>query len=434
MKVLVIGSGGREHALCWKIAQSPLVKKLYAAPGNAGISSIARTVDVAPANIPELVRFAKNESIDLTVVGPEQPLVNGIVETFAEQGLRVFGPSRAAAALEGSKTFCKQILRKHGIPTASFRAFDNPRAAIQYVKNIPYPAVIKADGLAAGKGVVIANSEDEAVAAVRRIMEERSFGPAGDRIVVEEFLTGQEGSIMAITDGQAIVVLETVQDYKKIYEGDIGPNTGGMGSYSPVPSISRADQNKVVSKVLVPVVHAMRKEGCAFKGVLYAGMMFTKSGPKVLEFNVRFGDPECQVLMARLKSDLVPLMMATLDGKLESLEPEQVAWHERAAVCVVAVSGGYPGAYETGFDIEGIDDASALKDVVVFHSGTAKKNGKTVTAGGRVLGVTALGDTIRQAREQAYEGVKKIQFKGSYCRADIARGAGNPSVKPMEIP
>jgi phosphoribosylamine--glycine ligase len=427
MKVLVVGSGGREHSLCWKIAQSPLVKKVYAAPGNAGTASIAKNVDIGAANVPELLRFAKNEGIGLTVVGPEQPLVNGIVDAFAEEKLRAFGPSKSAAALEGSKSFCKQILRKHGIPTASFRVFDNPRAAIQYVKNIPYPAVIKADGLAAGKGVVIANSEDEAVTAVRQMMDERVFGPAGDKIVVEECLTGQEASIMAITDGKDIALLETVQDHKKIYEGEIGPNTGGMGTYSPMSSLNHAEFKKVISKVLVPIVHAMRKEGMPFKGVLYAGMMFTKAGPKVLEFNVRFGDPECQVLMMRMKSDLVPIMEATIDEKLESLEGHQIAWSERSAVCVVMASGGYPGSYETGYEIDGLDDASKMNDVVVFHAGTALKAGKVVTSGGRVLGVTAMGDTIRQAREQAYEAVKKVTFKNSYCRADIARGAGNPS-------
>jgi phosphoribosylamine--glycine ligase len=433
MKVLVVGGGGREHALCWTLARSPQVRALFAAPGNAGTASVAKNLDIPATDIAELLRFARREAVDLTVVGPEQPLIDGIADAFHEEKLKLFGPSRAAARLEGSKAFCKQFLRKHGIPTASFRVFDEPRAAIDYARTLPYPVVVKADGPAAGKGVVIASREEEAVAAIRQMMVERVFGASGARVVIEEHLTGQEASVMAICDGNDLLLLENAQDHKKIFQGEIGPNTGGMGAFSPVPSLSRADQDRVVRKVLVPVIHAMRREGAPFKGVLYAGMMFTRSGPKVLEFNVRFGDPEAQVVLARLKSDLAPILLAAISGRLGSLEPDQVAWSERSSVCVVISSGGYPGSYETGFEISGLEEASSVPDVTVFHAGTAARGRNTVTSGGRVLGVTAMGDTVRQAREQAYRAVEKISFKNSYFRPDIA-GVSKPEAARRESP
>lgn len=424
MKVLVIGGGGREHALCWKIAQSALVKKLYCAPGNAGIAKIAACVDIGPTSIPQLVKFAKKEGIDLTVVGPEAPLCNGIVDQFKQEGLKTFGPDQKASRLEGSKGFCKQMLRKYGIPTANFRIFDDARAALAFVRKGPFPVVIKADGLAAGKGTLLCSNEEEAVKAVRSMMEERIFGPAGERVVVEELLTGTEASIMAISDGNALLELAPAQDYKRIYDGDIGPNTGGMGAYSPVRTIIPHEYNKVFAKILVPVLHAMRKERTPFKGVLYAGVMFTESGPKVLEFNVRFGDPETQVIMLRLNGDLVRIMLAAIEGKLESVDEKQL-WSERAAVTVVMASGGYPGSYETGFEIQGLDEAEKDKDVVVFHAGTASRNSKAVTSGGRVLNVSATGETLKEAREKAYAACRKIQFKGAYFRSDIALTASH---------
>ncbi len=416
MKVLVVGSGGREHALAWKISRSPLVTKLYAAPGNAGISRLAQCVDITPDNVEGLLAFARKEAVDLTVVGPEGPLCKGIVNLFQENGLRIFGPTMEAAELEGSKVFCKNLLRRYGIPTPNFRAFNQPKAAVQFVKSSQMPLVVKADGLAGGKGAVICNTESEAVVAVEGMMEKKVFGKAGEQVVVEEFLNGVEASIMAFTDGLAIAPLESTQDHKRVYDGDRGPNTGGMGAYSPAPVASERDFNRVIREVLVPIVHAMNKEKRRFRGVLYAGIMFTKSGPKVLEFNVRFGDPECQPLMLRLKSDLVPVMTAVIDEKLEEAELD---WDPRPAVCVVMASGGYPGSYETGYEIAGIDRVEA-GGAAVFHAGTQTTDGKLVTAGGRVLGVTAQGGDIRQAREAAYEAVRGIQFKAAHFRTDIA--------------
>lgn len=422
MKVLVIGGGGREHALCWKLAQSPLVKKIYCAPGNAGIAKIASCVDLSPTNIPELAHFAKKEGIDLTVVGPEAPLCQGIVDRFKQEGLRAFGPDQKAAQLEGSKAFCKQILRKYGIPTANFRIFEEARSAIAFVRKGPFPVVVKADGLAAGKGSIICSNEEEAVKAIRSLMEEKIFGTAGERVVVEEFLTGTEASIMAISDGNALLELAPSQDYKRIYDGDIGPNTGGMGAHSPVTTIAPHEYNKVFAKILVPVLHAMRKERTPFKGVLYAGVMFTETGPKVLEFNVRFGDPETQVLMLRLDGDLVRIMLACIEGELEAID-ERHLWSNRAAVTVVMASAGYPASYETGFEIQGLEEAEKDADVVVFHAGTASRGSQTVTSGGRVLNVSATGATLKEAREKAYAACRKIRFKGAYFRSDIALAA-----------
>ncbi len=403
MKILLVGSGGREHALAWKISRSPLVKKLYAAPGNAGIARLADCVDIKGEDVEGLMAFAKREAIDLTVVGPEVPLCKGIANVFQENKLRCFGPTKEAAELEGSKVFCKNLLRRYGIPTPNFRVFNNPRAALQFVKSSQYPLVVKADGLAAGKGVVICHTESEAVVAIEAMMEKKVFGKAGDQVVVEEFLGGVEASVMAFTDGASIVMLDSAQDHKRVYDGDRGPNTGGMGAYSPAPVASEHDFNRVIREVLVPVVHAMNKEKRRFRGVLYAGIMFTKSGPKVLEFNVRFGDPECQPLMMRMKSDLVPLMMATIDEKLSEADLES---DPRPAVCVVMASGGYPGNYENGYEITGIEEAEA-GGAAVFHAGTQMKDGKLVTAGGRVLGVTALGADFREAQQNAYAAVNR---------------------------
>jgi phosphoribosylamine--glycine ligase len=419
MKILLVGGGGREHALAWKIARSPLLSKLYAAPGNAGISRLAECVDIAADNVEGLLAFAKKAAIDLTVVGPEAPLCKGIVNVFQENRLRIFGPSKDAAELEGSKVFCKNLLRRYGIPSANFRVFTQAKAALAFIKSSQFPLVVKADGLAGGKGAVICQTESEAVVAVEGMMEKKVFGKAGEQVVVEEFLNGVEASIMALTDGQSIATLATTQDHKRVYDGDRGPNTGGMGAYAPAPVASERDELRVIREILVPTVHAMNKEKRSFKGVLYAGIMFTKSGPKVLEYNVRFGDPECQPLMMTLKSDLVPLMQAVIDGKLEQME---VDTDPRPSVCVVMASGGYPGSYETGYEITGIEEAEAT-GAAVFHAGTAKKDGKLVTAGGRVLGVTAQGADLREAQQNAYAATKKISFKAAHFRSDIAAKA-----------
>ena len=340
MKILVVGSGGREHALCWKISKSPLVTKIYSAPGNAGIARLAQCVDITPDNIEGLLTFARKEGIDLTVVGPEGPLCKGIVNLFEENGLRIFGPTREAAELEGSKVFCKNLLRRYGIPTANYRVFNQPRQALQFVKSSQFPVVIKADGLAGGKGAVICHTESEAVVAIEGMMEKKVFGKAGEQVVVEEYINGVEASVIAFTDGQSIATLDSAQDHKRVYDGDRGPTTGGMGAYTPAPVASERDYGRVIREVLVPIVHAMNKEKRRFRGILYAGIMFTKSGPKVLEFNVRLGDPECQPLMMSLKSDIVPAMLATIDEKLGDVD---VIPDPRPAVCVVMASGGYPG-------------------------------------------------------------------------------------------
>ncbi|MBI2930929.1 MAG: phosphoribosylamine--glycine ligase [Planctomycetes bacterium] len=423
MKILVIGSGGREHALVWKIRQSPLVTRLFASPGNAGIAELAECLDITPDNIEGLAQFAEKEKIDLTVVGPEVPLCKGIVDLFTERRLRIFGPSREAAQLEGSKVFCKNLLRRYGIPTPSFRVFNQSRQAVTYVRSATYPIVIKADGLAAGKGVVICHTEDEAVQAIEHMMDRKEFGPAGEQILVEEHINGIEASVMSLTDGRSIATIELTQDHKRVYDGDRGPNTGGMGAYSPAPIISDRDYQRVIKEVLVPTVHAMNHERRRFKGVLYAGIMFTKSGPKVLEFNARFGDPECQPLMMRLKSDLVPLMLATIDERLDKLGEPTIEWDPRAAVCVVIASGGYPGRFEVGYPIEGVDEAAKMKDVVLFHAGTQRRDGKLVTSAGRVLGVGALGTTLQEAQARAYAAVKTINFTGMHFRTDIAAKA-----------
>ncbi|MDQ7780661.1 MAG: phosphoribosylamine--glycine ligase [Planctomycetota bacterium] len=417
MKVLVVGSGGREHALVWKIKQSPRVTELLAAPGNAGIASIARCVEVSSDDIKGLFDLARSEKVDLTVVGPEAPLTAGLVDKFEEARMRIFGPRSNAAELEGSKVFCKSLLRKHAIPTAGFRVVTSADAAADYLRSVAFPVVIKADGLAAGKGVSICNTYEDAVYVASGMLEKKIFGSAGDKIVIEDHLVGEEASVLACVDGRNLLVLEAAQDHKRALDGDKGPNTGGMGAYSPVPALSEADMKRVIAEILVPTVHAMRKEDRTYKGVLYAGIMLTRQGPKVLEFNVRFGDPETQPIIMRLKSDIIPLLEATIDGKLEACELE---WDRRAAVCVVLASGGYPGKYEKGKQILGLTEVAASSNVAVFHAGTTRSGDKTVTSGGRVLGVTGLGQTIAAARDEVYKAVSMISFDGMHYRKDIA--------------
>jgi len=420
MRILVVGGGGREHALVWKLAQSPLVERLFCAPGNAGIAELAECVEIGATEVLPLRKFARQNRIDLTVVGPEAPLVKGIVDSFESVGLRTFGPSREAARIEGSKVFAKQLMQRHGVPTAQFRVFNAPERAKAYLEMVGAPVVVKADGLAAGKAAIVCRTLQEAFDAVDRIMVRREFGEAGDQLVVEACLEGEEASMIAFTDGRTIAVLPSCQDHKPVYDGDRGPNTGGMGAYSPAPLVTEELARQIEREVLVQTVHAMNREEKPYRGVLYAGIMVTEDGPQVLEFNCRFGDPETQPLLMRLRSDLVPVLLATMDGTLSEAELD---WDPRPAVCVVMASGGYPGPYRKGYPIEGLQDAAKMEDVVVFHAGTALEEGQVVTAGGRVLGVTALGPTIAAARERAYEAVGKIHFEGAYCRTDIAQKA-----------
>lgn len=424
MKVLVIGNGGREHALAWKVSQSPRVTEVYVAPGNAGTAIDATNVPIPVTDQEGLLEFAKANSIDLTVVGPEAPLVDGLVDQFEQHGLKVFGPSKAAAELEGSKVFCKNLLHTANIPTATYQSFRTAEEATRYVKErYPEPddaaaVVVKADGLAAGKGVIVCDSRTEALEAIDRIAERKEFGAAGNELIIEEKLVGMEASVLAITDGETIITLPAAQDHKPAYDGDLGPNTGGMGAYCPTPIVNEAMMERIEADVLVPVVHAMKRARRPFKGVLYAGLMLTSSGPKVLEFNVRFGDPECQPLLMRLKTDIVDLLEATADGKLSELEP--LEWDERPSTCVVMASEGYPGDYEKGRVITGIESADALENVKVFHAGTRLENDQILNDGGRVLGVTALGDSISKAKLQAYKAVKEIRWLGGWCRKDIS--------------
>ncbi len=420
MQLLVVGGGGREHALAWKISRSPLVTRLYAAPGNPGIAEIAECIDIDATDIIRLSNFAREKQIDLTVVGPEQPLVEGLVDDLSSHGLQAFGPTGKAALLEGSKIYTKELMHKHNIPTARHRTFASFEAALAYVEDQPFPLVVKADGLAAGKGVFVCQTLVEATRAIETMMRDRSFGDAGDRVLVEECLTGQEASILAFTDGRTIAPLETSQDHKALGEGDTGPNTGGMGAYSPAPIVTPELFGQIERDVLIPTVHGMNVDERPYSGLLYAGLMLTENGPRVLEYNCRFGDPEAQPILMRLKSDLVPLLLATAQGRLDSVEIE---WDPRPAVCVVMASGGYPGTYDKGYQISGLEDIESSDDLQVFHAGTARKNGKLVTNGGRVLGVTALGDTIEQARDRAYEAVEQIQFEKRYFRRDIAAKA-----------
>lgn len=416
MKVLVVGSGGREHALVWKITQSKLVKRLFCAPGNGGIAELAEIVDIKVEDIEGLVRFAKDEKVDLTVVGPEAPLVEGIVDRFSEEALRVFGPTKELAQLEGSKVFAKEMMKRFNVPTADFKVFENSDEAKKYVREKGTPIVVKADGLAAGKGVIVAKTQDEAINAIERIMVKREFGDSGDRVIVEECLEGDEASILVFSDGKSILPLDSSQDHKRIFDGDRGANTGGMGAYSPASIVTEKIFKEIIEKVFRPIIDGLAEENLIYKGVLYGGLMITKEGPKVLEFNVRFGDPELQAIIPRMRTDLVEVMEACIDRGLEEIKIE---WDRRVCLCVVIASKGYPEKYEKGKIITGLDETKKLKDIVVFHAGTVQKSGKFLTNGGRVLGVTALGKDIRTAKERTYEAVEKIDFDGKYFRSDI---------------
>ena len=425
MNILVVGSGGREHALAWKLAQSPRSDRVWVAPGNAGTQQDAENVDLAVDDFDHIVQFAKQNSVGLTVVGPEAPLAGGLIDALDEAGIPAFGPSKDAAQLEASKVFCKQILRRADVPTAEHRAFQDADSAVFYLQQQEdRPWVVKADGLAAGKGVIVCENQEQAIDAVQRIARDKAFGEAGDSLVIEERLFGQEASILAITDGRTLVTLPAAQDHKPALDGDTGPNTGGMGAYSPTPLITPAAQAKVEEEILVPTVHAMKRSRQPFQGVLYAGLMVTNQGIKVLEYNVRFGDPECQPLMMRLDSDLLDIFEATVKGDLASIDSP--TWDPRPSVCVVMASKGYPGDYTKGHPIRGLGEAAQLPDVKVFHAGTREVDGEIVSSGGRVLGVTAVADTVAGAKLQAYRAVKCIRWKGAWCRKDISDKAIHP--------
>lgn len=420
MKVLVVGGGGREHALVWKIAQSPLVEKVYCAPGNPGIGTIAENVPLAVDDLPGLLAFAREREIGLTVVGPELPLSLGIVDLFEEHGLLIFGARRNAAIIEASKAFSKDLMKKYGVPTAAYDVFTEVEPAVAFIDKVGVPIVIKADGLAAGKGVIIAQSRDEAVATVTDMLSGNSFGSAGSRVVIEEFLVGEEASFLAFTDGKTIIPLASAQDHKAVFDGDKGPNTGGMGAYSPAPVVTPAIHDFAMAEVMKRTVDGMAAEGRPYRGVLYAGLMINGNDVKVLEFNARFGDPECQPLLMRMKSDIVPVLLGVARGDLSGVAVE---WQDKAAVCVVMAAGGYPGDYRKGDVIRGLSEAAAIDDLYVFHAGTAEKNGAVVTSGGRVLGVTGLGSTVKEAIDRAYEGVGKISWDGVQFRSDIGAKA-----------
>jgi phosphoribosylamine--glycine ligase len=421
MRILVVGSGGREHALAWKLDQNPTVDKIFAVPGNAGIEEVAECLQADATDAETVSNLAEDLGIDLTVIGPEVPLVAGLADELESRGLPVFGPSKAAARIEGSKAWAKEVMDKAKAPTARSRSFSDVGAAVAFLEELSPPYVIKADGLAAGKGVSICEKRDEATRALEECLVGGRFGQAGATVVVEEFLEGEELSLFCLTDGRAVLPLAPAQDFKRARDGDTGPNTGGMGAYSPVPHMPPDIVGRAVTEIFEPVVHQMEREGAPFRGLLYGGLMITADGPKVLEFNCRFGDPETQAVLPRLESDLAELMLACVEGNLSHYVPR---WRPQACVTVVVASGGYPGEYETGKEIHGLDDASAMPDVLVFHSGT-KRRRKIVTAGGRVLAVSALGDDLAQARARAYDAVKVIDFKGMQFRTDIASTASS---------
>lgn len=416
MKILVVGGGGREHTIIWKLAQSPLKPEIYCAPGNGGISKLATCVDIKATDIDGMVKFAKENQIDLTVVAPDDPLVLGMVDRFEEEGLRAFGPRANAAVIEGSKVFSKELMKKYGIPTAKYEVFDNCDKALEYVRSTTYPTVVKAEGLALGKGVIIANNREEAEQAVLEIMHDKAFGDAGNRVVVEEFLVGQEVSVLAFTDGKTLIPMVSAQDHKRAYDGDQGLNTGGMGTFSPSRLYSKEIHEECMKNIFMPTMAAMNQEKRTFKGVLYFGLIMTADGVKVIEYNARFGDPETQVVLPRLETDLLTIFEAIIDERLSEVE---VKWADNAAVCVVMASGGYPKSYEKGYEISGIEDAENLGDITVFHAGTAVKGDAFITNGGRVLGVTAVGSDLDAAIRHAYEGVEKISFKDMHYRKDI---------------
>lgn len=420
LRILVVGGGGREHAIVWKLAQSPLVEKIYCAPGNPGIAQLAECVDISPFHVPALLHFARASRIDMTVVGPEAMLVEGIVDNFETQGLAIFGPSQAAAEIEGSKVFAKEFMQRHGIPTAGFRVFEQADAAREYLAGCPIPIVVKADGLAAGKGAIVAKSREESFAAIDAMFTQRVFGDAGRRVVIEEFMPGEEVSVLCLTDGENFITLPPAQDHKAVYDGDQGPNTGGMGAYAPAPLLHHALLQQVEREILQPTIQGLAKEGRRYRGVLYAGLMITADGPKVVEFNCRFGDPEAQVILPLLKTDLAELMWRTINGSLPTIEEtEASAW----ALTVVMASAGYPGNYEKGKAIAGLQQVQDA-NVLVFHSGTARDaERRLVTNGGRVLAVTGLGNTFEQAHDRAYAGVSRISFAGAHYRSDIGAKA-----------
>jgi len=419
VKILVIGSGAREHAICWKLKQSPALTELYCAPGNAGTARLGENLSIGSEEMGKLLDFAVSRQVDLTVVGPEAPLVGGLVDQFESAGLLVMGPSRAAAQLEGSKTFAKDFMRRHGIPTADYQTYTDPVAVDADLGRGRYrfPLVVKADGLAAGKGVFICPDLTSAQAAVNAVMRERQFGASGDRLVIEEFLQGEEASFMVFSDGRNYIPMVPSQDHKAVFDGDQGPNTGGMGAYSIDAILSPPTRDRVLREVIEPTIRGMAEEGTPFRGILYAGLMLTDSGAKVLEFNVRFGDPETQVVLPRLETDLLTILAGIARGDLSKID---IQWNSDAVVCVVVASGGYPGPYQKGKEIKGLEMAGEIRDTVVFHAGTAKRDGKTVSAGGRVLGITARAKSLDEAILRAYEGVNKVYFEGMYYRRDIA--------------
>lgn len=421
MKLLVIGSGGREHALVWKLSQSAGADRIFCAPGNAGTAQIAENVAIPPNDLPALVRFAKENGVDLTVVGPDDPLAAGVVDLFHTEKLRVFGPTKSAARLESSKIFAKELMREQGIPTATAKTFSESEAAIRYAEQLNFPIVIKADGLALGKGVIIASDIDTARSTISSMINDRRFGEAGRRIVIEEFLRGTECSLHALVDGKSYRLLETARDHKRIFDGDKGPNTGGMGAFSPANNWNSEMATQFDSKIMRPLLRGLNQQGVEFRGLLFPGLMITTEGARVLEFNCRFGDPETQAILPRMKSDLLPLLEATIDGQIDN---HTIEWDARACVAVVLASGGYPDKYETGKTISGLDETAKLPDVQIFHAGTKRVNGQIVTAGGRVLAVTALGSTIEAARSRAYEVMAQIHFEGCHYRRDIALSAG----------
>jgi phosphoribosylamine--glycine ligase len=420
VRILVVGGGGREHALAWKLAQNAVVDRLYAAPGNPGIEALASCELIEATDVEGILDLVKRESIDLAVIGPEAPLVAGLVDRLEERGHRAFGPTAAAARIESSKVWAKELCRRHGIPTGRGRAFTELEAAVEHLDALEPPFVVKADGLAAGKGVTVAATREEAVRALRAALVGGAFGPAGERVLVEEHLFGQEVSALALTDGRAVIPLALAQDFKRVDDGDSGPNTGGMGAYSPVPFVDQDTLARIVSEILEPTIRALGQEGIRYRGVLYAGLMLTADGPKVLEFNCRFGDPEAQAVIPRLSTDLAELLLACVESNLHVYRP---AWTPEACVTVVVASGGYPGEYRTGFSIDGLDRAAKSDKVEVFHAGTARRDGKVVTAGGRVLAVSALGEDLAEARGRAYEACARISFEGIHHRTDIAKEA-----------
>lgn len=418
MKILIVGSGGREHAIAWKIAQSPKADKIYCAPGNAGIEEYAECVPIGAMEFEKLAAFAKEKEIDLTVVGMDDPLVGGIVDVFEKEGLRVFGPRKNAAILEGSKAFSKDLMKKYGIPTAAYENFDDPEKALAYLETAEFPIVLKADGLALGKGVLICNTLEEAKDGVRTIMLDKQFGTAGNRMVIEEFMTGREVSVLSFVDGSTIKCMTSAQDHKRALDGDQGLNTGGMGTFSPSPFYTQEVDEFCRKHIYQATVDAMAAEGRPFKGVIFFGLMLTPKGPKVLEYNARFGDPEAQVVLPRMKNDIVDVFEACIDGTLDQID---LQFEDNAAVCVVLASGGYPVSYGKGYPIEGLESLKGKDGVYVFHAGTKKENGQFVTNGGRVLGVTATGPDLKKARANAYEAVKQVTFEKAYCRSDIGK-------------